>query len=92
MNLDHTTSTAPAGATTYLTRPGGRIGYDVAGTGPLMVLVPGLGDLREGTASSPRPCARRAIGSRALIFVATATATRRSPPTATRKPLAMWWP
>jgi pimeloyl-ACP methyl ester carboxylesterase len=48
MNLDHTTPTAPAGATSYLTRPGGRVGYDVAGTGPLIVLVPGMGDLRGG--------------------------------------------
>ena len=42
---------APAGAarnTSYLTRPEGRIGYDVAGEGPLVVLVPGMGDLRDG--------------------------------------------
>jgi len=32
--------------TTYLTRPEGRLGYDVAGDGPLVVLVPGMGDLR----------------------------------------------
>ncbi len=32
--------------TEFLTRPDGRIGYDVAGTGPLVVLVPGMGDLR----------------------------------------------
>jgi pimeloyl-ACP methyl ester carboxylesterase len=41
--------TTPAGAardTRYLTRPEGRIGYDVAGDGPLVVLVPGMGDLR----------------------------------------------
>jgi pimeloyl-ACP methyl ester carboxylesterase len=30
----------------YLTRPEGRIGYDVDGSGPLVVLVPGMGDLR----------------------------------------------
>lgn len=34
--------------TSYLTRPDGRIGYDVAGDGPLVVLVPGMGDLRAG--------------------------------------------
>jgi pimeloyl-ACP methyl ester carboxylesterase len=34
------------GPTSYLERPGGRIGYDVAGDGPLVVLVPGMGDLR----------------------------------------------
>lgn len=33
-------------ATTYLHRPDGRIAYDVDGTGPLVVLVPGMGDLR----------------------------------------------
>ena len=32
--------------TVYLTRPEGRVGYDVAGKGPLVVLVPGMGDLR----------------------------------------------
>jgi pimeloyl-ACP methyl ester carboxylesterase len=32
--------------TVYITRPEGRIGYDVAGEGPLVVLVPGMGDLR----------------------------------------------
>ncbi len=32
--------------TRYLDRPGGRIAYDVAGTGPLVVGVPGMGDLR----------------------------------------------
>jgi len=32
--------------TLYLARPGGRIAYDVGGEGPLVVLVPGMGDLR----------------------------------------------
>src|SRR5271165_3445410 len=32
--------------TDHLARPDGRIGYDVAGEGPLVVLVPGMGDLR----------------------------------------------
>jgi len=32
--------------TDYVTRPEGRVAYDVAGTGPLLVLVPGMGDLR----------------------------------------------
>jgi pimeloyl-ACP methyl ester carboxylesterase len=32
--------------TRYLARPEGRIGYDVEGVGPLVVLVPGMGDLR----------------------------------------------
>ena len=34
--------------TSYLSRPGGRIGYDAAGDGPLVVLVPGMGDMRAG--------------------------------------------
>jgi len=32
--------------TSYLTRPEGRIGYDIGGGGPLVLLVPGMGDLR----------------------------------------------
>jgi pimeloyl-ACP methyl ester carboxylesterase len=32
--------------THYLTRPEGRIAFDVDGSGPLVVLVPGMGDLR----------------------------------------------
>lgn len=31
----------------YLVRPQGRIAYDVQGSGPLVVLVPGMGDLRS---------------------------------------------
>lgn len=31
----------------YLTRPGGRVAYDVTGAGPLVVCVPGMGDLRS---------------------------------------------
>ena len=46
MNPNDATTTARTGNTSYLGRPGGRIGYDVAGAGPLVVLVPGLGDLR----------------------------------------------
>ena len=48
MNTGDATSTAPAVTTSHLARPGGRIGYDVAGSGPLVVLVPGMGDLRAG--------------------------------------------
>jgi len=33
--------------TQYLDRPDGRIAYDVQGTGPLVLLVPGMGDLRS---------------------------------------------
>jgi pimeloyl-ACP methyl ester carboxylesterase len=51
---DHTTrashsSSVPAvEETSYLRCPEGRIGYDVAGAGALVILVPGLGDLRAG--------------------------------------------
>ncbi|HZB96601.1 MAG TPA: alpha/beta fold hydrolase, partial [Herpetosiphonaceae bacterium] len=42
-----TTISAPSiQHTAYLSRRDGRIGYDVAGDGPLVVLVPGMGDLR----------------------------------------------
>ena len=38
---------AAAPSTQYLQRPEGRIGYDVQGAGPLLVLVPGMGELRS---------------------------------------------
>ncbi len=41
-----TTTTIQNIATNHLARPEGRIAYDVAGEGPLVVLVPGMGDLR----------------------------------------------
>jgi pimeloyl-ACP methyl ester carboxylesterase len=41
-NPQHTVQT-----TSYLARPQGRISYDVVGSGPLVVLVPGMGDLRS---------------------------------------------
>lgn len=34
-------------ATRYLSRPGGRLAYDDTGEGPLVVCVPGMGDLRS---------------------------------------------
>jgi pimeloyl-ACP methyl ester carboxylesterase len=40
------TSSNFPGSLRYLSRPEGRIAYDVAGDGPLVVLVPGMGDLR----------------------------------------------
>jgi hypothetical protein len=40
------TSPTPASTTAHLDHPEGRVGYDVAGDGPLVVLVPGMGDLR----------------------------------------------
>jgi hypothetical protein len=44
----HSISVAPEPETRYLGRPDGRIGYDIAGEGPLVILVPGMGDLRAG--------------------------------------------
>jgi pimeloyl-ACP methyl ester carboxylesterase len=41
-----TESAARIQETRYLARPDGRIAYDVDGAGPLVVLVPGMGDLR----------------------------------------------
>ena len=32
--------------TKFITRPEGRVAYDIAGVGPLVLLVPGMGDLR----------------------------------------------
>src|SRR6202050_1465345 len=40
-------STSPVSNASFLDRPEGRIGYDIAGEGPLVVLVPGMGDLRS---------------------------------------------
>jgi pimeloyl-ACP methyl ester carboxylesterase len=42
-----TAVTRQPAATRYLHRPEGRIGYEVAGDGPLVVCVPGMGDLRS---------------------------------------------
>jgi pimeloyl-ACP methyl ester carboxylesterase len=33
--------------TAYLDRPGGRIAYDVTGSGPLVICLPGMGDVRS---------------------------------------------
>ncbi|MCG2803138.1 MAG: alpha/beta hydrolase [Cellulomonas sp.] len=42
-----TDQNATPGATRYLVREDGRIAYDVQGTGPLVVLVPGMAELRS---------------------------------------------
>ena len=49
MHDSHMTSPTPAAAPTtqYLSRPEGRIAYDLQGEGPLVVLVPGMADLRS---------------------------------------------
>src|SRR5271169_4934470 len=44
----HSSSVPPVQETSYLSCHEGRIGYDVAGAGSLVVLVPGMGDLRAG--------------------------------------------
>jgi pimeloyl-ACP methyl ester carboxylesterase len=41
------TDSATAHTTLFLTRKEGRIGYEIDGHGPLVVLVPGMGDLRS---------------------------------------------
>ena len=51
--------------TRFLTRPEGRIGYDVASDGPLVVLVPGMGDLRATYRFLAR--ALRAAGFRVAV-------------------------
>jgi alpha-beta hydrolase superfamily lysophospholipase len=89
MNPDDPTSTAAA---SYLDRPDGRIGYDVAGAGQLIVLVPGMGELRAGYRFLAP--ALRAAGYRVactdLRGHGDSDATFR--PTATRKRPAMCWP
>jgi pimeloyl-ACP methyl ester carboxylesterase len=45
-SMNSSTGSSPS-AVRYLTRPEGRIAYDVQGTGPLLVLVPGMGELRS---------------------------------------------
>ena len=42
-----TNSTFPVSNASFLDRPEGRIGYHIGGDGPLVVLVPGMGDLRS---------------------------------------------
>src|ERR1700733_8306586 len=49
----------PTPTTRFLDRPEGRIAYDVGGDGPLVVLVPGMGDLRS-TYRFVAPALRRA--------------------------------
>ena len=56
MQTDSTTRTHE---TSYLPRPEGRVAYNVDGSGPLLVLVPGMGDLRA-TYRFLAPCLREA--------------------------------
>jgi pimeloyl-ACP methyl ester carboxylesterase len=41
-------TSAASPSTRYISRPEGRIAYDVQGSGPVVLLVPGMGDLRAG--------------------------------------------
>lgn len=45
MHYSYMTMTTPA--TLFITRPDGRVAYDIQGEGPLVVLVPGMGELRS---------------------------------------------
>jgi pimeloyl-ACP methyl ester carboxylesterase len=42
-----TSSAAPVQSPSFLDRPEGQVAYDIEGDGPLVVLVPGMGDLRS---------------------------------------------
>jgi pimeloyl-ACP methyl ester carboxylesterase len=55
----HSSSVPAVEETSYLRCPEGRIGYDVAGAGSLVVLVPGMADLRAGY-RFPAPALRAA--------------------------------
>ena len=70
--------------TQYLDRGEGRIAYDVTGSGPLVVAVPGMGDLRSTYRHLAPPWSTPASGSRPWTCGVTATATRPSPPTTIR--------
>lgn len=47
MHYSHMTSIGSTPTTRFIERPEGRIAYDVDGSGPLVVLVPGMGELRS---------------------------------------------
>jgi hypothetical protein len=59
MNADGTSLSTSPRNTSYLTCAGRRIGYDIGGVGPLLVLVPGMGDLLAGY-RFPAPALREA--------------------------------
>lgn len=44
--METDSATRSQATTSYLARPEGRVAYDVEGSGPLVILVPGMGDLR----------------------------------------------
>lgn len=47
MDAIRSSGAAQIGGTQWLQRPGGRLGYEVAGSGPLVVCLPGMGELRN---------------------------------------------
>ena len=57
---------SPAAATSYLTRPEGRVAYDVDGAGPWSCSCPAWATCAPRTGSSPPPCGRPATGWPAL--------------------------
>lgn len=42
-----TSPSVPAASTQFIDRPGGRVAYDLQGSGPLVALAPGMGELRS---------------------------------------------
>ena len=67
--------TATDSTTRYLDRPSGRIAYSLLGDGPLVICLPGMGDVRSVYRSSRRPSPRPASVSLPWTFAVTATAT-----------------
>lgn len=45
--MTSTSSSASSPVTQFVSRPEGRVAYDIQGSGPLLVLVPGMGELRS---------------------------------------------
>jgi len=78
-------SESPTRGTSYLNRPEGRIGYDVGGVGPLIVLVPGMETCEPPIDSWLPNYAPLATVSLALICAVTAIVTPTSRRTATSK-------
>jgi hypothetical protein len=78
-----TNPVSPVQTPSYLDRSEGRVAYEVAGDGPLVVLVPGMGDLSSAyrflaplfwmpsIGSLPQTCAVTAIAIPPLVPMAT---------------------
>ncbi len=58
-----TNATLPA-AVCYLTRPEGRLAYEVVGEGPTVICAPGMGELRSAYRFLAPSVARRGLSSR----------------------------